>query len=162
MRLGSIYLIANDFEKSIAFYEKLLKVPLESGNNGKFVSFAFAESRISLLNAHFDVGNPDKVERKREDAEVSSETLRDIAIAPNTHKFVFNFWVEDLRAERKRVKGLSIAENLTKIKYVYYVAPYYYFQLTDPDWNMIEATGNYTPKAGEFDERFYFVRKQRA
>ena len=91
MHLGSIYLIVNDFEKSIAFYEKLLKVPLESGNNGRFVSFAFEGHRISLLNAHFDVENPDKVERKGEDAEVSSETLRDIAIAPNTHKFVFNF-----------------------------------------------------------------------
>jgi len=152
MHLGSIYLIVNDFEKSIAFYEKLLEIPLESGNNGRFVSFAFEGHRISLLNAHFDAENPDKVERKGEDAEVSGETLRDIALAPNTHKFAFNFWVEDLRAEYKIVKDLNITENLTKIKYVCYVAPYYYFQLTDPDGNMIEVTGSYTPREGEFDE----------
>ncbi|MDR1000872.1 MAG: VOC family protein [Clostridiales bacterium] len=152
MHLGSIYLIVNDFGKSIAFYEKLLEIPLESGNNGRFVSFAFEGHRISLFNARFDAKNPDKVVRKGEDAEVSGETLRVIAAAPNTHKFAFNFWIEDLRAEYERVKGLNITENLTKIKYVYYVAPYYYFQLTDPDGNMIEVTGSYTPQNGEFDE----------
>jgi len=150
MHLGSIYLIVSDFNKSIAFYEKLLEIPLESGNNGRFVSFAFEGHRISLLNAHFDAENPDKVERKGEDAEVSSETLRDIANAPNTHKFAFNFWVEDLRAEYERVNGLNITECLTNIKYVYYFVPYYYFQLTDPDGNMIEVTGSYTPQEGEF------------
>ena len=152
MHLGSVYLIVNDFEKSIAFYEKLLETPLESGNNGRFVSFAFEGHRISLLNAHFDSENPDKVERKGEDSEVSGESLRDIALAPNTHKFVFNFWVEDLRAEYERLKGLNITENLTKIKYVRYVAPYYYFQLTDPDENMIEVTGSYTPQEDEFND----------
>ena len=152
MHLGSIYLIVNDFERSIAFYEKLLEIPLESENNGRFVSFTFEGYRISLLNAHFDTANPEKVVRKGEGAEVSGETLLDIAIAPNTHKFVFNFWVEDLQMEYERVKRLKFTENLTKIKYVCYVAPYYYFQLTDPDGNMIEVTGAYTPKKGEFND----------
>ena len=38
------------------------------------------------------------------------------------------------------------------IKYVCNVSPYYYFQFTDPDGNVIEVTGEYTPKEGEFDE----------
>ena len=63
MHLGSIYLIVSDFERSIAFYEKLLEIPLESENNGRFVSFAFEGHRISLLNAHFDTANPEKVVR---------------------------------------------------------------------------------------------------
>jgi lactoylglutathione lyase len=150
MHLGSIYLIVNDFKKSIAFYEKLLNVLLENGNNGRFVSFTFEGHRISLLNAHFDTDYPEKVVRKGEDAEVSGETLLDIASAPNTHKFVFNFWVEDLRTEYERIKNLGITNHLTGIKYVCYVAPYYYFQLTDPDENMIEVTGSYTPEDGEF------------
>ena len=66
--------------------------------------------------------------------------------------FVFNFWDEDLRAEYERVKGLNITENLSGINYICYVTPYYYFQLTDPDGNIIEVTGSYTPEEGEFDE----------
>lgn len=152
MHLGSIYLIVNDFEKSISFYEKLLEIPLESSINGRFVSFAFEGHCISLLNAHFDTEHPEKVARKGEDTEVSGETLHEIALAPNTHKFVFNFWTEDLRMEYERIKGLNITQCLTKIKYVCYVVPYYYFQLTDPDGNTIEVTGSYTPKEGGFDE----------
>ena len=151
MHLGSIYLIVDDFEKSIAFYEKLLDMPLTSENNGRFASFVFEGHCISILNAHFDAENPGKVERKGETAEVSGETLRDIALAPNTHKFVFNFWDENLRAEYERVKNLNITENISKIKYICYVAPYYYFQLTDPDGNIIEVTGGYTPDDGEFE-----------
>jgi len=40
---------------------------------------------------------------------------------------------------------------MSKIKYVCYVAPYYYFQLTDPDGNMIEVTGDYSPEDGELE-----------
>jgi hypothetical protein len=32
------------------------------------------------------------------------------------------------------------------------VHPYYYFQLSDPGSNIIEVTGQYSPKEGEFDE----------
>jgi hypothetical protein len=78
--------------------------------------------------------------------------LKKIALAPNTHKFVLNFWVEDLRKEQERIKRLDISETVTNIKYVCNVSPYYYFQLTDPDDNVIEVTGAYTPGDGEFDE----------
>ena len=149
MHLGSIYLVVNDFEKSIAFYEKFLKIPLPSENNGRFVSFEFEGHCISLLNGHFDADNPDKIVHKGEYVE-SADFFREVALAPNTHKFVFNFWAEDLRAEYERVKILHISETLSKIMYFHYVAPYYFFTLNDPDGNMIEVTGNYTPEEGEF------------
>ncbi len=80
------------------------------------------------------------------------DDMKSIALAPNTHKFVLNFWDEDLKKEYDRVKSLNITGNLTKIKYVCNVSPYYYFQLDDPDGNIIEVTGKYIPKEGEFDE----------
>ena len=151
MHLGSVYLIVNDFAKSIAFYEKLLEIPLGAENNGRFVSFSFEGHRISLLNAHFDAENPEKVVRKGEAPDFGTP-LGEIALAPNTQKFVFNFWVEDLRAEYERIRTLGITDHLSGILYVCYVAPYYYFPLTDPDGNMIEVTGAYVPEEGEFDE----------
>ena len=151
MHLGSIYLIVNDFEKTLDFYEKLLEMPVTSKNMSRFAQFVFEGHNISIMNGHFDTDHPDKVVHKGERSE-TMDNLREIALAPNTRKFVLNFWDEDLRSEHKRVKGLDLSENLTNIKYVCNVSPYYYFQLTDPDGNVIEVTGAYTPDAGEFEE----------
>jgi len=151
VHFGSIYLIVDDFEKSIVFYEKLLEMSVTSRNMSRFAQFIFEGHNISLMNGHFDTDHPDKVVHKGEHNE-SVDDLKSIALAPNTHKFVFNFWDEDLQREYERIKGLHISEMLTSIKYVYNVSPYYYFQLTDPDGNVIEVTGAYTPKDGEFGE----------
>ena len=144
MHLGSIYLVANDFDKSIVFYEKFLDMPLSSENNGRFVGFMYKGFCISLFNGHFDVENPDKVENKGGYSELFNDFQKK-ALAPNTHKFVLNFCADDLLSEYERIKSLNITENLSDIKYVNYVAPYYFFCLTDPDDNIIEVTGGYTP-----------------
>ncbi|MDD4796806.1 MAG: VOC family protein [Eubacteriales bacterium] len=150
MHLGSIYLIVNDFEKSIAFYDKLLDMAVTSRNGSRFAQFAFEGHNISIMNGHFDTDHPDQVVHKGEYTD-GLDDLRSIALAPNTHKFLLNFWVEDLQSEHERIKRLNISKNLTKVKYVCNVRPYYYFQLTDPDDNVMEVTGAYTPKQGEFD-----------
>jgi lactoylglutathione lyase len=146
VHLGSIYLIVNDFETSITFYEKLLEIPVTSKNMQRFAQFEFEGHNISLMNGHFDANHPSKVVHKGEYNELFDD-LKKIALAPNTHKFVFNFWVEDLEKEHKRVSDLGISDTLTAIKYVCNVSPYYYFQLTDPDGNVIEITGSYESEA---------------
>ncbi len=151
MHLGSIYLIVNNFEKSIAFYEKLLEMSVTSMNMSRFAQFVFEGHNISIMNGHFDNDHPDKVVHKGDYTD-SFDDMKDIALAPNTHKFVLNFWDEDLRKEHERVKGLNLSENISNIKYICNVNPYYYFQMTDPDGNIIEVTGDYIPKNGEFDE----------
>ena len=103
MHLGSIYLIVNDFEKAIDFYEKLLEIPVTSKNMSRFAQFVFEGHNISIMNGHFDTDNPDKVVHKGERSE-TMDNLREIALAPNTRKFVLNFWDEDLRREHERVK----------------------------------------------------------
>ncbi len=150
MHLGSIYLIVNDFDKSVDFYEKLLEMPVTSKNMDRFAQFDFEGYNISIMNGHFDTDHPDMVIHKGDYTEPFDD-LKKIALAPNTHKFVLNFWVEDLRREHDRIKELKISDTITNIKYVFNVTPYYYFQLTDPDDNVIEVTGAYTPMDGDFD-----------
>jgi len=135
LHLGSVYIVVKDFRKSIDFYEKLLGIPLSSENNGRFASFRFEGHCISILNGLFD----------------DNDFFRDIALAPNTHKFTFNFCADDLRVSHERIKSLGLADDLSKIQYFCYVAPYYFFTLTDPDGNMIEVTGKYTPEENEFE-----------
>lgn len=151
MHLGSIYLVVNDFDKSIAFYEKLLEIPVTFRNMNRFAGFESDGHCISIMNGHFDTDNPEKVVYKGEH-NGPFKNLSGRALAPNTHKFVLNFWDEDLRSEHERIKSLNFTEYLSKICYVCNVSPYYFFQLTDPDGNIIEVTGSYIPEKGEFDE----------
>lgn len=149
MHLGSVYLIVNDFHKSVDFYEKLLEMPVTCKNMDRFAQFLFDGQNISIMNGHFDTDHPDQVVHGG-GYNALFDDLRGMSLAPNTHKFVLNFWDEDLRKEYERVKNLNISENLTGIKYVCNASPYYFFQLTDPDGNIIEITGGYTPAPGEF------------
>lgn len=150
MHLGSIYLIADNFNESISFYKKLLEIDVTKQNMDRFAMFDFEGKCIAIMNGHFDLNNPDKVVHKGEYNSYFDD-LDKITQIPNSRKMVLNFWDEDLSKEYKRVKQLNISDNITKIKYICNASPYYYFQLTDPDGNIIEVTGNYLPDKGEFD-----------
>jgi len=150
MRLGSIYINVNDFEKSVEFYEKLLEMPVSQMNMNRFAMFNYHGQFISIMNSYFDIQNPDKVINKGLYYDYF-DNLKEVAKLPNTRKIVLNFWSDDLKKEHDRIMQLKISNNLTKIRYLYNVSPYYYFSLTDLDGNIIEIAGEYTPQVGEFD-----------
>lgn len=151
MHLGSIYLIVRDFNKSVGFYEKLLDMKVTSKNMERFAQFEFDGHNISIMNGYFDMENPGLTIHKGEYVD-RFDNLVAIAESKNTNKFVLNFWVENLEKERERIINLKISDLVTTIKYVNNVMPYYYFQVADPDGNVIEITGEYTPKEDEFNE----------
>ncbi|MDZ5016490.1 glyoxalase/bleomycin resistance/dioxygenase family protein [Clostridium perfringens] len=151
MHLGSIYLIVRDFNKSVVFYEKLLEMKVTAKNMERFAQFQFEGNNISIMNGYFDKQNPELTIHKGQYIE-KFDNLATIADAENTNKFVLNFWVKDLEKERERIITLNISELVTEVKYVNNVMPYYYFQVEDPDGNVIEITGQYIPKEGEYNE----------
>ena len=55
---------------------------------------------------------------------------------------IFNFEVDDLKSEYERIKALKVG-NVSEIMYVNIHIPYYYFNVTDPDGNILEITGSY-------------------
>ena len=83
MHLGSIYLIVNDFEKTLDFYEKLLKMPVTSKNMSRFAQFVFEGHNISIMNGHFDADHPDKVVHKGAHSE-SMDNLQDVNYFPKS------------------------------------------------------------------------------
>jgi Predicted transcriptional regulators len=126
LHLGSIYLITRDFEKSIAFYEKLLSMTVSTRNCGnKFAEFFFDNKCLALMN---------------------ESNLPGHHYGDGDHKFVLNFWVEDLRREHNRVKDLDIG-HVTEIQKVH--DGYYYFNIYDPDKNVCEITGEIHPERDE-------------
>lgn len=120
LHLGSVYLIVRDFEVSIAFYEKLLSMAVSTRNCGnKFAEFFFDNKCLALMN---------------------EANLPGHHYGEGDHKFVLNFWVEDLRREYERLRELGIG-RMTQIEKVH--EGYYYFNIYDPDQNVCEITGGY-------------------
>lgn len=129
IHLGSIYLIVRDFEKSISFYEQLLSMTVSTRNCGnKFAEFYFDNKCLALMN---------------------EDNLQGHHYVDGDHKFVLNFWVEDLEKEYNRLKVLNIGA-MTEIEKVN--EGYYYFNVIDPDNNVCEITGGYHLSEEETDE----------
>lgn len=142
---GSIYLIAEDFDKSILFYRALFERDVLDQNKNRFAVFDINGLTLSIMNGKFDTEHSDEVVTKGEYYALYDD-YASIIEAHNCGKVVINLSVDDLGAEYERVKSLNIAANLTKIRYINARNPYYYFCLKDPDGNTIEITGNYEGK----------------
>ena len=120
MHLGCVYLIVRDFEKAITFYEKLLSMTVSTRNCGnRFAEFFFDNKCLALMNENKLPGHH---------------------YGEGDHKFVLNFWVDDLMREYNRLTDLNIG-RITEIEKVH--EGYYYFNIYDPDNNVCEITGGY-------------------
>jgi len=122
LRFG-MYLITKHFARSVDFYEKLFAMRASVIGTNRFAQFFIDGICFSLMSeAHLPghdysgCGDP---------------------------KFTLNLWTHDLAAERDRVKTLQIGLT-TDIIHPH--SQYYFFNVYDPDGNVIEITGNYTTK----------------
>jgi len=114
----AMYLIVKDFGMSINFYEKLLDTRASVLGPNRFAQFFFDGICFSIMSeAHLPGHN---------------------YIGCGDHKFVINPWTSDLAAEHKRVKNLQIG-RVTDIIQPH--ANYNFFNIYDPDDNVIEITG---------------------
>ncbi len=142
VRYGSIYLVAKDFAKSVSFYEKILDMKVSATNGTRFAMFNNEGLNICIMNGYFDSNHPTEIIRKGEYFPAYDD-MDSIADSDNTRKVFINLGVPDLSAEYDRISLLNIARNLTPIRYIEYVSPYWYFTFMDPDGNPIEITGAY-------------------
>jgi lactoylglutathione lyase len=116
-----LYLIVKNFSKSLRFYEKLLNKRATVLGCNHFAEFRFDDKCwLSIMNErHF----PD----------------HDTAMASN-HKFALNLWIKDLEQEHRRIINLHIGPT-TEIMHPH--SNYYFFNVIDPDKNIVEITGEY-------------------
>lgn len=138
MKLGTTYICTWDIHKSCAFYQTLLNQKPVYRNEDRWITFACG---ISLYNQKYD----EKLIEENKLSHFNQAYLDEFFKEEQPRKnnlVVFNFEVEDLCKEYKRIKDLAIGE-MTEILYVNIISPYYYFNLTDPDGNILEITGNY-------------------
>lgn len=142
LHLGSTYLIVKYMDKSIDFYEKLLDMKPTVKIFDRWAQFNFGDQCIALYNNEYDIemlkANKD-LNLHYNDWYTQYIKTRNIAYGNN---FVLNFWIEDLKAEYKRIKSLKIGA-VSEIMYINIAIPYYFFTVIDPDGNTIEITGGY-------------------
>ena len=142
LHLGSTYFIVKDMDKSIDFYEKLLDMKVSARNFNRWAQFNFDGKCIALYNCEYD--NQMIINNTDLDLHYNEQYLQ--YFKKRTIKYgnqaVLNFWIEDLKAEYKRVKGLGVG-TVSDIMYINIKTPYYFFVLQDPDGNTIEITGGY-------------------
>ena len=118
LRFG-MYLIVKDFAKSLDFYEQLLCTKASIVGRNRFAQFFFSGVCVAIMNEAHLHGHSYSTE--------------------GDHKFAFNFLIDDLVAEHTRVRILNIGETTHIIR----AQPnYYFFNVYDPDGNVIEITGN--------------------
>ena len=137
MKLETIYICVEDIEKSLNFYKLLLqKEPLYC-HGDRWIAFDCGH-QLALYNKKYD----EKLLRESSDTHFNQSYIDDFHKEDSYKKnniVIFNFEVEDLKSEYKRVKSLGIGD-VSEIMYVNVYTPYYYFNVTDPDGNILEIT----------------------
>lgn len=138
MFLATTYIYVNDINASTEFYKKLLSEDTQYVNEDRWVQFS---NKIALYNKKYDEKIITKEHSSRFNKEYIDEFSKDSGEKKN-NVVVFNFYTDDLKAEYDRLINLGIGE-VSPLMYVNVFMPYWYFNITDPDGNTIEITGNY-------------------
>lgn len=138
MFLATTYICTSDINRAVDFYKKLLCEEPECENGDRWVQFS---NKIAIYNRKYDekiVANDPCDSFNKAYLE---EFFKDTGEKKN-NIVVLNFYTDDLKAEYDRLKALGIGE-VSELMYVNIFMPYWYFNITDPDGNVIEITGNY-------------------
>lgn len=137
MKLMCTYIETENFEKSLDFYKKILKKEPVIFCEDRWIEFECG-NKIALYNKKFD-------EKKiKEDSDIFNNYNKAYIDEFNLEKtdkknniVTFNFYTANLKEEYTRIKNLNLG-NLSEIMYVNIIEPYYYFNILDPDGNILE------------------------
>lgn len=138
MTLGTMYIFVGDIKKSIEFYKLLLQEEPWHANDDRWVQFS---NKIALYNKAYDEKIIGQEPSERFNQAYIDDFYKNIGV-PKNNLVVFNFEVDDLNYEYQRLKNLNIGE-VSELMYVNVHMPYWYFNIIDPDGNVLEITGPY-------------------
>ena len=140
MTLGTMYISVGNLEKSIDFYKLLLQEEPLYTNDDRWVQFS---NKIALYNKAYDEKIIDREPSERFNQAYIDDFYKSNGALKN-NLVVFNFEVDDLKYEYQRLKNLNIGD-VSELMYVNVHMPYWYFNIIDPDGNVLEITGQYEP-----------------
>ena len=138
IRLGTTYICVKNMEKSINFYKLLVQQDPIYMNEERWVTFKCGQT-VSLYNKEYD-------QKIIENHKYFNQAYIDDFFIEDDEKknniMILNFEVDNLKAEYERLLSLNIGE-VSKLMYVNVHMPYWYFNIKDPDGNILEITGDF-------------------
>ena len=137
MELISTYIETENFNKSINFYKKILQIEPIVFCENRWVEFEVG-NKIALYNKKFDeqkIKGNSNIQENYNKAYIDDFNSKKSDIKNNI--VTFNFYTENLKDEYERIKQLKICD-VSEVMYVNIVEPYYYFNISDPDGNLLE------------------------
>lgn len=140
IKLGTTYICTQNIEESLHFYKLLLQQEPLYCNGDRWIAFDCG-NQLALYNKKYD----EKLLKESDEVHFNQAYIDDFWKEDPCKKnniIILNFEVEDLKSEHQRIRQLGIG-TVSEIMYVNVHSPYYYFNVTDPDGNLLEITGNY-------------------
>lgn len=136
MEFCSTYIDTDKFDEVVEFYEKLFQKKGTIYTENRWVEFDLG-NKLSIYNRLYDKALFNSGDTKKyfdqnyiNDFSRSKEERHNNAV-------ILNFYTPDLKKEFDRIKKLRI-DQMSEIMFVNISAPYYFFNVYDPDSNTIE------------------------
>ena len=140
MKLGTTYINVSDMKQSLDFYKALLQKEPLGKNTDRWATFDCG-GFISLYNRKYD----EEMIRHSHSQDCFNLTYIAMLSKKESEKknnvVVLNFIVDDLHSEYERIKSLNIGK-VSELMYIGVNVPYWFFNVTDPDGNIIEITSD--------------------
>jgi predicted enzyme related to lactoylglutathione lyase len=137
LKLSCVYIVAQDFERSVNFYTKLLQRSLDKRYKNRWAQIRVSETLVlGIFSEKFDqefIDNSRDIYKHYDENFINNlETKYETG-----NRVVLNLGTEDIEKEYKRIKELKVKE-ISPMQYVNFMFPYNFFIIKDPDGNTIE------------------------
>ena len=137
MKLCCTYIETDKFLDVVSFYEKVFEVKGNVYTENRWVEFDLG-NKLSIYNKLYD---KDLIEK---DNSHYNSTYIDNYNKVNDKNInnimILNFYSDNLKEDYERIKSLNLCD-VSDIMYVNITEPYYYFNISDPEGNLIEICG---------------------
>lgn len=138
-----VYFNVKDINNSIKFYEQLLEHKVERQFKTRWAEFKICEGfTFGLLSPLFDknyISKNEDLSQHYDDNYIRNFSEK-IKLGNNA---ILNLTTDNIKKDRERVKLIRPkALSVSKIMYINFMFPYYFFMVKDPDGNLIEIAQN--------------------
>lgn len=132
MKLGCTYLQVKNMKVACDFYEQLLQVS-PTIQTDRWCEFHVGNC-FALYDPSFDQA---LIEQGKGKEHFNESYLKTFTNTTPTHNeaIILNFYTEDIKQEYERIQRLT---SVSELYYVNVMRPYWYFNIKDPDGNLLE------------------------
>lgn len=141
MKLSTTYICVSDMETSLQFYRSLLQQEPLYANDDRWVCFDCG-NLLALYNKRYDEKLLSRLKGEQHFNEAYITDFYKEEEEKRNNIVIFNFEVDDLKKEYERIGKLHLGK-ISELMYVNVHMPYWYFNVIDPDGNVLEISGCY-------------------